>query len=249
MDLGLAGRVALVTGAARGIGAEIAAVLAREGCHVFATDVDGAGAQRTAARIGPPARGLRMDVTSRAEIAAAVGEVVSAAGRLDVLINDAGIIRAQPFLETAQEDWDALLAVNLTGVWDCCRAAVPAMMRGGGGSIVNLSSVAAALGGGSVGNVAYGVTKAGVEALTRGLARELGPRGIRVNAIAPALVDTEMVRPFLTPELRSRIAARFVLGRIGQTSDIAAVAAFLASDAAAFVTGETLAADGGLLKT
>jgi len=232
----LRAKVALVTGAARGIGASIAERFAGHGATVYRADVD-AGAE------------LRVDVTDRAALRAAVERIVRERGGIDVLVNNAGVLAAGPFDQTSGEAWDRLVAVNLTGVFNCVQAAVPAMRGRAGASIINIASVAAEKGGGAVGNVWYGATKAGVVAITKGLGRDLGPEGIRVNAIAPGFIETDLVRGQLTPQMRERILARFPLGRFAAAADVARVAVFLASDAASFITGETIAVDGGFLRT
>ncbi|HLB15467.1 MAG TPA: SDR family NAD(P)-dependent oxidoreductase [Burkholderiales bacterium] len=236
MKLDLEGRVALVTGAARGVGARIAARLAEHGALVHAADID----ERAA---------LRMDVRDRAGARAAVERIERESGGLDILVNNAGILATGPFDSTTGEAWDDLVAVNLTGIYNCVQAAVPALRRRGKGSIINIASVSHEKGGGAFGNVWYGATKAGVVAMTRGLGRELGPFGIRVNAIAPAVVATDMVRSLLTPEVRARILARIPLGRLAEEDDVARLAVFLASDWSEFITGETIAVDGGFLRT
>ena len=232
----LAGRIALVTGAGRGIGAAIAARLAAQGATVCRADI-AAGAD------------LRVDVTDRAGLAQAVARLKAEHGGIDILVNNAGLLATGPFDATSGEDWDRLLAVNLTGVFNCVQAVVPAMRGRAGAAIVNIASVSAEKGGGAMGNVWYGATKAGVVAITRGLGRDLGPEGIRVNAIAPGFIETDMVRGHLTEDLRARILARFPLGRFAEAEDVAKAAVFLVSDAAAFITGETLAVDGGFLRT
>jgi len=232
----LAGKVALVTGAARGIGARIAALFAERGATVVRADV-AANAE------------LRMDVTDRAEVRAAMARIVSEHGGLDVLVNNAGLLAAGPFEQTTGEAWDRLVAVNLTGVFNCVQAAVPVMRGRAGAAIINIASVSAEKGGGAMGNVWYGATKAGVVAMTRGLARDLGPEGIRVNAISPGVVETDMVRGRLTAEMRAKVLARFPLGRLTEADDVARLAVFLASDASSFITGETIAVDGGFLRT
>jgi 3-oxoacyl-[acyl-carrier protein] reductase len=236
MKLDLAGRVALVTGAARGVGARIAARLAEHGAHVYAADVDARAA-------------LRLDVRDRAGARAAVERIERERGGLDILVNNAGLLATGPFDSTTGEAWDDLVAVNLTGIYNCVQAAVPAMRRRGRGSIINIASVSHEKGGGAFGNVWYGATKAGVVAMTKGLGRELGPFGIRVNAIAPAVVATDMVRSLLTPEARDRIVARIPLGRLAEEDDVARLAVFLAADWSEFITGETIAVDGGFLRT
>lgn len=236
MNLDLNGRVALVTGALRGVGAKIAARLAEHGAVVHAADIDDKAA-------------LRMDVTDRAAVAAAVAKIEKESGGLDILVNNAGLLANGPFDATAGEAWDRLVAVNLTGLYNCVQACVPAMRRRGRGSIINIASVSHEKGGGAFGNVWYGTTKAGVVAMTKGLGRELGPLAIRVNAIAPAVVATDMVRNLLTPEVRERIVARIPLGRLAEEDDVARLAVFLASDWSDFITGETIAVDGGFLRT
>ncbi len=231
----LAGKVALVTGAARGIGEAIARLFAQEGATVYRGDVL-AGAD------------LALDVTDRASVAGAVARIRAERGGLDILVNNAGLITSGPPQALSGEDWDRLVAVNLTGVFNCVQAALPAMAGRAGAAIVNLASVSAEKGGGAIGNVWYGATKAGVVAITRGLGRELAPRGIRVNAIAPALLDTDMTHDLLTPEVRARVLSRIPLGRLAEKDDVARMALFLACDDSVFVTGETVAVDGGFLR-
>lgn len=236
MNLDLKGRVALVTGAARGIGARIATCFAEHGATVYGADV------------APDAQ-LHMDVTDRAGVRGVVERIVRERGGIDVLVNNAGLLCRGPFDSTDGAAWDRLVAVNLTGVFNCLQAVVPAMRGRAGASIVNIASVAAEKGGGAMGNVWYGATKAGVVAMTKGLGRELGPEGIRVNAIAPVVIETDMVQEHLTPALRETILARVPLGRLAHTDDVARLALFLASEAASFITGETIAVDGGFLRT
>ena len=224
----LAGRTAVVTGAARGLGASIADALEKEGSAVHRFDIQ-----------------TGVDVTDREGLRAAFAKV----GALDILVNNAGLLASGPVERTSGGEWDRLVAVNLTGVFNCVQAALPAMRGRRGASIINIASVSHEKGGGAIGNVWYGATKAGVVAMTRGLGRELGPVGIRVNAIAPAVLETDMVREHLTPELRERLMQRFPLRRFAAASDVAQLAVFLASDAASFITGETVAVDGGFLRT
>jgi len=246
----LRGKVALVTGAARGIGAAIADHFEAAGCAVHRSDVTPAKAGAQSLDPGPsslrtPGMTLRLDVTDRAAVRAAIERI----GGLDILVNNAGLLCTGPITETTDAEWDRLLAVNVSGVFNCVQAAIPAMRGRRGATIINIASVSAEKGGGAIGNVWYGTTKAAVVAMTRGLGRELGPLGIRVNAIAPAVLDTEMVHELLTPERRDRILARIPLGRLASADDVARLAVFLASDGAGFITGETIAVDGGFLRT
>ena len=229
------GKVVFVTGGGRGIGAEIAKRFEEEGAKVLRGDI---------------ARGdIAMDVRDRAQVAAAMEAVRAKHGGLDVLVNNAGLICTGPADKTPCEEWDRLVGTNLTGLFNCIQAALPLMDGRAGASIVNLASVSSEKGGGAIGNVWYGTTKAGVVALTKGLGRELGPRGIRINAISPAVVDTDMTHAMLATELRQKAIARIPLGRLAEKSDVARAALFLASDEASFITGETLAVDGGFLRT
>lgn len=245
----LSGQVALVTGAARGIGRCIASRFLEQGCTVYVADVDGPGVRRCASEFGPSALGLEMDVRDGSAVRAAVDHILHQHSRLDVLINNAGIVATGPFADTSAEAWDRLLAVNVTGVFNCVQAVAPTMIQRRAGTILNLASVSAMRGGGAVGNVWYGATKAAVVALTKGLARELGAHGVRVNAIAPGLVETDMVKDALSPEVHQRVLARFPLGRLGTMDDVAQLALFLSSDASSFITGQTIAVDGGFLTT
>ena len=231
MAQALAGKVALVTGAGRGIGAAIADHLEGAGAMVHRGDLRGTP--------------LLLDVTDRASVRAAFGKV----GALDILVNNAGLLCTGPIEETTGEEFDRLLAVNVTGIFNCTQAAIAAMRGRGGAAIVNIASVSAEKGGGAIGNVWYGSTKAAVVGMTRGLGRELGAHGIRVNAIAPAVLDTDMVHDLLTPERRARILSRIPLGRLPSADEVARLALFLVSNDAAFITGETIAVDGGFLRT
>lgn len=233
--MNLRGKIGLVTGAARGIGACIADHLEREGCSVYRADLTGGS--------------VVMDVADRGSVKRALERIGREKGGVDILVNNAGLLARGPFDAVTGDEWDRLVSVNLTGVFNCVQAVVPLMRGRSGASIVNIASVSAEKGGGAIGNVWYGVTKAGVVAMTMGLGRELGPEGIRVNAIAPGVVETDMVRDHLSVELRERTLSRIPLRRFATAHEIANVVLFLVSDAASFVTGETIAADGGFLRT
>ena len=229
------GRVVLVTGAGRGIGAAIADHFLAEGARVHRGDIVGGD--------------IPLDVRDRAQVEAAMQAIRAKHGGLDILVNNAGLITTGAPEATSAAEWDNLVATNLTGLYNCITAALPLMAGRAGASIVNIASVSAEKGGGAIGNVWYGTTKAGVVALTMGLGRELGPRGIRINAISPAVVDTAMTHDMLATGLGQKAIARIPLGRLAERSDVAKAALFLASDDAAFITGETVAVDGGFLRT
>ncbi len=252
MDLGLRDKVAFVTGAATGIGAAIAESLAREGCVVWLADRDGDGAERTARELATRelrARSVALDVTRPESVAAAIKDAVGRDHRLDILVCNAGVLKTRSFRDSPLEDWKEVIDVNLLGVVNCIREAVAPMAEKGAGRVVNIASVSAMRGGGSVGNTLYGTSKAGVVALTLGLARELGPLGITVNAIAPAVAETRMTQAALSEEARARIVARIPLGRLASPADIADAVTFLASDRASFISGAVLPVDGGILTT
>ena len=249
MSAELADRIALVTGAARGIGARIAARMAEEGAWVYLADVNADGATAAAAEIGERARGAAIDVTDRSTVDAVVAAIVRERGGIDVLVNNAGLVSMGGYDAPSNAEWERMVAVNLTGIFNCVQVIAPRMVERRRGAIVNVASVSAAKGGGSFGNVWYGATKAGVVAITKGLARELGPHNVRVNAIAPSAIETDMIKEALTPERRAATIARFPLGRFATADDVANLAVYLASDKASFITGETIAVDGGFLKT
>ena len=247
MDLKLADKIAWVTGAGSGIGAAIAHMLAVQGCNVYVADSNANAAADVAAQCSGRGVPLPLDVGNANEAAAAVGRIVKERGRLDIVVNNAGILKTGPVLDASIADWDDVCRVNLSGVYYCCRAAFAPMVAQRYGKIVNIASVSAMKGGGTFGNVLYGTTKAGVVALTKGLARELAPLGINVNAIAPGVVETAMTNSLLTPERRKSVLGAIPLGRMASPDDIARVVAMLASDLFAYIVGETITVDGGYL--
>ena len=247
MDLKLGGKIALVTGAGGGIGAAIASTLVDHGCSVYVADSDAAAANKVATELGERGYPLTLDVGNAAEAAAAVEQIVRERGRIDIAVNNAGILKTGSILDASIADWDQVCRVNLSGVYYCCKAVLASMVKQRYGKIVNIASVSAMKGGGSFGNVLYGTTKAGVVALTKGLGRELAPFGINVNAIAPGVVETNMTGSLLTPERRKAVLGAIPLGRFASTDDIAQVVALLASDVLGYITGETIVVDGGYL--
>ncbi|MBM3521313.1 MAG: glucose 1-dehydrogenase [Alphaproteobacteria bacterium] len=249
--LRLDGEVALVTGAARGIGAASAALLAAAGAAVIVADLDPGAAEASAAAIrarGQRASALTLDVTDEAKVGAAFEDVKARHGRLDVLVNNAGIALRKPTVELTRADWDKVVAVNLSGVFLCAQAAARLMLAGGGGRVVNIASIMGLSGGGLYPNISYQSTKGAVVNMTRALAVEWSTQGIRVNAVAPTWVKTELTKPlFENPELLGRLKAVTPLERFPEPDDIAAAVLFLASRASSFVTGHTLAVDSGFL--
>jgi NAD(P)-dependent dehydrogenase (short-subunit alcohol dehydrogenase family) len=247
MDLKLGGKIALVTGAGGGIGAAIASTLINHGCSVYVADSNAAAANKVATELGERGYPLTLDVGNAVEAAAAVEQIVHERGRIDIAVNNAGILKTGSILDASIADWDQVCRVNLSGVYYCCKAVLASMVKQRYGKIVNIASVSAMKGGGSFGNVLYGTTKAGVVALTKGLGRELAPFGINVNAIAPGVVETNMTGSLLTPERRKAVLGAIPLGRFASTDDIAQVVALLASDVLGYITGETIVVDGGYL--
>jgi NAD(P)-dependent dehydrogenase (short-subunit alcohol dehydrogenase family) len=252
MDLNLKDRGAVVTGGGSGIGEGIARALAAEGCKLCIWDRDASAAQKTASSLtaaGIIAQSTAVDVGDPTAVEWACSETIAKFGRLDVLVNAAGVLSTGLVADLPVTEWQRIAQINLAGVIYCVKAAIPVMKQQRHGRIINIASVSAMRGGGSVGNTLYGTTKAGVVALTMGLARELGPFSITANALAPAVVDTAMTHTALTEEAKRRILERIPLGRLAQLSDIADIATFLASERAGFITGTTIPVDGGILTT
>ena len=243
----LQGRVAAITGGALGIGAATARHFATEGAPVALGDVEGDAAEAVVREIvagGGRAIAVGVDVGDAGQVQAFVDRTVAELGRLDVMFANAGIAHSAPFLEHAEAQWHRVLRVNLTGVFLCCQIAARQMVKQGGGRIITTASINGFRGVENL--VGYNTAKAGVIELTKTMAVELAQHNIRVNAIAPAQIDTRLTRGY-SDEARARRVARIPMGRFGEAEEVARVALFLASDDATFVTGHTLAVDGGYL--
>ena len=252
MDLELKDRVAIVTGGAAGIGGAVARTLAAEGCVVCIADRDAAAAEKMAGTLteaGHRTQAAAVDVADADAVAAAFKDIHRRHGRLDILVNAAGLLSTGTVAELPAAEWERVCRVNLSGVLYCSKAAIPFMTAQKHGRIVNIASVSAARGGGSFGNTLYGTTKAGVVALTMGMARELGPYQVTVNAVSPAVTDTPMTRALLNEEVKQRIVSRIPLGRLADVADVADLVAFLASARASFISGVVVPVDGGILTT
>jgi len=244
----LADTVAIVTGAAskRGIGRAIAALFAEHGARVALLDLDGPAAAAAAAGIGPAHRGYRCDVADEAAVQAAFAQAEAELGPAGVLVCNAGVSSPKRLEETTRAEYDRVMDANLRGAYLCAQAALPQMRRLGRGSVIMMSSVSAKRGGGLFGASAYSAAKAGMLGLARALARELAPERIRVNAVAPGLIDTDIFAGQLSPERRAEIVAGVPLGRIGTPLDVARACLFFASELSDFITGEVMDVNGGL---
>jgi len=246
----LNGKTALVTGAARGIGAAIATRLANEGAAVAVCDLDVDAAQTLATELSSrtDARvcALPVDVSSRASVVDAVHETETTLGAIDILVNNAGIDVIKPFVESTEEEWDRVIAVNLRGPINTCHVVFPRMAERGSGAIVNISSEAARVG--SSGEAVYSAAKGGVISLTKTLAREGARHGIRVNCVCPGPTDTALLAQVndVNPKLYEALARSIPMRRIAQPEDIAPMVAFLASDDAGYITGQTMSVSGGM---
>ena len=248
-NLSNAAPVAFITGGARGIGMAVAEWFLAADYRVVLIDTDEPALAATAQRLGDATRVLAIpcDVSSPPQVAAAVARVVAEFGRIDALINNAGVAVFKPMLDTTFEEWQHVMAVNLSGPFICTQACAPVMLKTGGGAIVNIASISGLRA--STLRVAYGTSKAGVIQLTKQQAAELGAVGIRVNAIAPGPVDTAMAKLVHSPAIRADYHNAIPLGRYGTPEEIASAVGFLCSPAASYVNGQILAVDGGFDST
>ena len=240
-------KVALVTGAGQGMGKVVALRLAAEGAKVVVNDIDGEKAENVASLIrekGGEAIALQANISRKREVQRMAGEAVRRFGRVDILINNAGILYSTKVDDIPEEEWDRIMDVNLKGTFLCAQAVIPLMKKEGGGKIVNFSS-SAGKSVSTVGGAHYTASKAGVLGLTRHLAKELAPFNINVNAVCPGLIDTEMVRKTISPEKIRSYENSFPISRLGTPEEVADLVLFLASDEASYITGASLDINGG----
>jgi 3-oxoacyl-[acyl-carrier protein] reductase len=242
----LQGKVAVVTGGSRGLGRAVATVLAREGAVITLCARDRVLLEKVAAELessGAQALAVQADVTQAYEVEQMIGACVARFGQVDILVNNAGITRDNLGLRMKDEEWDAVLSVNLKGVFQCTRAVLRPMIKQRSGRIINLTSVVAVMG--NPGQANYVAAKAGIIGLTKATAREVASRGITANAVAPGFIETDMTHA-LDPELQEQMRSQIPLGRFGRPEDVAELVAFLASDRAAYITGQVIHLNGGL---
>ena len=244
MQIDLSGKNALVTGSTRGIGRAIAETLSQAGARVAVVGRDLEKAREAATAIGHDAQGFACDVTDTAAVAGLVSDVEAAFGSIDILVNNAGITRDNLVMRLKDEDWDGVQNANLRGAFASIRAVSRGMMKRRSGRIINVSSIVGIIG--NKGQANYAASKAGLIALTKSVAKELGSRNILVNAVAPGFIDTEMTAA-MTPEARAALGQQIALERLGNPRDVAAAVAFLASDLASYITGQVLVVDGGMV--
>jgi 2-hydroxycyclohexanecarboxyl-CoA dehydrogenase len=237
-------KIAIVTGAGQGIGKAIAERLAADGATVVVTDINEGAAKDTAAALGNDSIGLRTDVTDRDSVNGMVTLVVDQFGRIDVLVNNAGWDKAEPFVDSEPETWDRVIQINLYGVLNTSKAVLPIMAAQGSGRVVNLGSDAGRAG--SSGEAVYSAAKGGVIAFTKATARELARHQVAINCVCPGPTDTALFASMGGEKLRDALTKAIPFRRLGQPEDIANAVAFLASDEAAFITGQTVSVSGGL---
>lgn len=240
----LKGEIALVTGASRGIGASIAQALVAAGAAVIGTATTQGGADGITAALDGKGRGIVLNVVDDESVQSAVKDVQSSEGSPGILVNNAGITRDNLLMRMKQDEWDDVIATNLTGLFKLSKACLRGMMKARKGRIINIASVIAVMG--NAGQANYAASKAGTIGFTKSLAREIGSRGITVNVVAPGFIDTDMTRA-LAEEQRAGMLSQIPLGRLGEGTDIANAVLFLASASGAYITGETLHVNGGMV--
>lgn len=240
----LKGQVALVTGASRGIGAAIAKSLASAGATVIGTATSENGAEAITSTLGSGNRGAVLDIASDESVQALISDLKASEGSPTIVVNNAGITRDNLLLRMKTEEWDSVLSTNLSGVFRVCKVALRGMMKAKKGRIINIASVIGVMG--NAGQANYAAAKAGIIGFSKSLAREVGSRNITVNVVAPGFIDTDMTR-VLPEDQRAAMLDQVPLNRLGEAQDIADSVVFLATDAAAYITGETLHVNGGML--
>jgi len=243
----LEGKVALVTGGARGIGKAIALVLAREGANLVIADVNREETQKTCSEIealGRKSLGLETDVTNYASVEEGVNKILDKFTKVDILVNNAGITKDNLLLRMKEAEWDAVLAVNLKGTFNCIKAVSRPMIKQRSGKIINIASIIGMIG--NTGQANYSASKAGIIALTKTAAKELASRNINVNAVAPGFIQTEMTVG-LAEDLKEKMKAAIPLNRFGSPEDVAQVCLFLALEDSSYITGQTIVVDGGMV--
>ncbi len=244
--MSLNGKIALVTGAAQGIGKEIARALAADGADVAICDVNLEAAQKTAAEleaVGRKSLALKANVAASAEVTAMIDQVVEKFGRIDILVNNAGITRDGLILRMKDEDWDLVLSINLKGSFLCAKSALKYMTKQRGGTIINIASIVGAMG--NAGQANYVASKAGLIGLTKTIAREYANRGITANAVAPGFIETAMTQA-LAENVRQELAKQIPMGKLGTPADVANAVRFLASPWASYITGQVVHVNGGM---
>ncbi|MBT5890734.1 MAG: 3-oxoacyl-ACP reductase FabG [Chromatiales bacterium] len=242
----LSGELALVTGASRGIGAEVADTLGRSGAKVIGTATSEAGAEAIAerfSRLGIEGQGIVMDVASAESIDAGIAEVIQEHGAVGILVNNAGITRDNLLMRMKDDEWNDVINTNLTGMFYVCKASLRGMMKARSGRVINIASVVGVMG--NAGQTNYAAAKAGMIGFSKSMAREVGSRGITVNVIAPGFIQTAMTDA-LAEDVKSALQSRIALQKLGQAEDIANAVLFLASPAGSYITGETLHVNGGM---
>jgi 3-oxoacyl-[acyl-carrier protein] reductase len=244
MKIDLTGKNALVTGSTRGIGRAIADALSESGARIAVVGRDLGRAEEAASAIGNSAKGFAADVGDTAAVTKLVADVEQAFGSIDILVNNAGITRDNLVMRLKDDDWDAVQNANLRGAFAAIRAASRGMMKKRAGRIINIASIVGLIG--NKGQANYAASKAGLIALTKSVAKELGSRNILVNAVAPGFIETEMTAE-MTPEARAALGQQIALERLGSVQDVAAMVAFLASDLASYITGQVFVVDGGMV--
>lgn len=240
----LSGRVALVTGATRGIGAAIAASLAGAGATVIGTATSSAGAEAIGEKLAGNGRGVVLDVASDESVVAVLKDIQANEGAPTIVVNNAGITRDNLLMRMKAEEWDDVISTNLSGIYRVCKASLRGMMKARGGRIINIASVIGVMG--NAGQTNYAAAKAGIIGFSKSLAREVGSRNITVNVVAPGFIDTDMTK-VLADAQRDDMLRQVPLARLGDVQDIADSVIFLASDSSGYITGETLHVNGGML--